>query len=352
MPVSFTRLLQQYDPQNVHGSVLRFGAQARQAWTEVRRLKIPSLKGKVDAIVVAAMGGSALGAHVLQTACAESLRVPIVIVNDYHLPAWVGKRTLVVLSSYSGTTEETLAALKVAQKRGAKVFVQATGGALGRAAKRESIPAYIFTPRENPSNQPRLGLGYGIFGLLGLLSKAGLLTLPLPSVEQAIRDLERYAKRLDLRKSGSLVTVLTAALLNRQVFVVGAEHTVGAAHILANQLNETAKGLATYFAIPELNHHLMEGLAHPKVNTRKTTFFFLHSNLYHPRILKRFRLTSEVVLKNAAKVASFRVPGQTRFSQAVHAVAFGGALTLALGLRNHINPATINWVNYFKKKLG
>lgn len=319
---------------------------------DVQARRWPNLRGKVDTIVVAGMGGSALGAHVIQTACSRELRVPLVIVNDYTLPAWVGRRTLVILASYSGTTEETLAVWTHAKQAGAKVAVIAAGGNLARIARGKKLSAYIFTPTENPSGQPRLGLGYAVFGLLGMLRKFGLLALAPSSIEEALETASRTVRRTNLRSPASPMVKLTARLKGHAVFVVAAEHLVGAAHALANQLNESSKTVATYFAIPELNHHLMEGLGNPKSLVRRTTFLFLQSSLYGQRIQKRFRLTAEVVQKNGAKVLPIRLRGRTCLAQAAETLALAGSLTLGLGLRYHVNPAAIRWVNYFKNKLG
>lgn len=352
MPTPFPALLKRLDPQDVFGSVQRFARQGRQAVADLQTLKFPRLRGKVDTIVLAGMGGSALGAHIIQAACSQELRVPLVIVNDYNLPAWVGRRTLVILASYSGTTEETLAAWPHAKKTGAKIAVIAAGGNLGRIARSNNLPAYIFNPIENPSKQPRLGLGYAVFGLLGMLHKMGLLDLTPNAIAEALEVATRTVRRTDLRSPSSPIAQLSARLVGRSAYVVAAEHLVGAAHAISNQLNETAKTIATYFAIPELNHHLMEGLGNPKQNVRRTTFLLLQSNLYGPRIQKRFRLTADVVQKNGAKALPLRLTSRTRLAQAIEALVLGGALTLGLGLRYHVNPAEIRWVNYFKKKLG
>lgn len=343
--------LKQYDPDQIFESVLRFSQQARQAVRDVNRLPFPRLLGKVDAIVVAGMGGSALGAHVLQAACSRELRVPLVIANDYHIPAWVGRRTLVVLSSYSGSTEETIAAAKAAKLAGAKVVAITSGGVIGRFARAHKLPAYMFTPIENPSGQPRLGTGYMTFGLLAILRKVGLLSLSAATIEDAIQTAHRVTKATDLRRPSPLLA-LSHRLMGRAILVVAAEHLLGTAHVMSNQLNETAKAFATWFAIPELNHHLMEGLENPKANIRRTTFLMLSSQMYHPRTQKRFQLTADVIRQNGAKVEVVRIPGKTRLDQAASTLAYSGALTLALGLRYRINPATIQWVHYFKRRLA
>ncbi|MFA6588421.1 MAG: SIS domain-containing protein [Patescibacteria group bacterium] len=352
MKSPFTGLIQKFDKAKVFESVNLFADQAQQAYKETQKLKIKSLASQVDCIVDAGMGGSALGAHIIQTACADKLKAPIIIINDYKLPAWVNSRTLVTLSSYSGTTEETLAAFKSAKAKKAKMLVICAGGPLAKIARANKTPSYIFNPRANPSKQPRIGLGYGIFGLLGLWKKVGLLQITETEILSAIQTARKVGARFNLEKTTSPIAKLTRQISGKAILVVGAEHLVGAAHVFANQFNETAKSFATWFPIPELNHHLMEGLTNPKINIRNTVFLMLNSKAYSPRIQKRMRLTKEVIQKNGPKVLELSLQSKTKLEQAIEAVVLGSNLTLGLGLQYHINPAAIRWVNYFKQKLG
>ncbi|RJO59508.1 SIS domain-containing protein [Candidatus Parcubacteria bacterium] len=351
MKLLFSPLLKKYDTKRVFESVNSFPDQAQQAFVETRRLRLPKFI-KVKRVVLAGMGGSALGAHVVLSACAESLKAPIIIINDYKLPAWVDSETLVILASYSGTTEETLAAYKFAKKAKAKLLVICAGGSLANIAKTHKIPSYIFRPVHNPSDQPRIGLGYAVFGLIGLLQKTGLLELGSKEIQETLAFTKKIGRQMNLGVASSPAAKMSQKLLQRAVLVAGAEHLSGAAHVIANQLNETAKTFATWFAVPELNHHLMEGLTHPKQNIRNTTFLILNSSLYAPRIQKRMRLTKEIIQRNGAKVVEYKARAKTRLSQAIELLIFGGNLTLGLGLQYHINPADIKWVNYFKHKLG
>src|SRR5690606_20145799 len=116
------------------------------------------------------------GAMVSKSIIGPEMSYPSEIVSDYHLPKYVNSDTLVVLTSYSGSTEEVLSCAEEGLQKNAKMIVLTKGGKLGDFAKTNNIPSYIFDGKLNPSGVPRLGLGYSILGLMGLLSKVGVMT--------------------------------------------------------------------------------------------------------------------------------------------------------------------------------
>jgi glucose/mannose-6-phosphate isomerase len=341
------------DTENVLDALTLLPAQARDAWAATQRLSVGALRG-IKRIIVAGMGGSALGAHIARSVYREQLRVPLEIGNGYTLPGGVDKNTLVILSSYSGTTEETLAAAIAARRQKATMLGICTGGPLGAFLQRQKVPAYIFTPTQNPGNQPRMGLGYGLFGLLGLLRSGGLLAKKVDAdVTRAITALERAVSRVGMQVSYEENSAKKMAVLlqGSAVLYVGAEHLEGSVHALTNQTNETGKQFACWFSIPELNHHLMEGLAYPKQLRKTTQAVFLSSSLYHPRVQERFALTEDVVRKNGLGTQEWRSAETTRLAQVADLLVFGGALTYYLGILHRENLSAVRWVDYFKRQL-
>jgi len=165
------------DPANTYKTTSLANEQAKAAWEQVKALPIEPLKEKVLSVVFCGMGASIYGALVLKALFGEKLPFPIEIVSDYHLPYYVDKSTLVVLTSYSGTTEEVLSCAKEAKEKNANILALTKGGPLADFAKENNIPAYIFDGKLNLSSTPRLGNGYTIIGLLGLFNKLGLIAL-------------------------------------------------------------------------------------------------------------------------------------------------------------------------------
>ncbi len=299
------------------------------------------------------MGGSTLGSDVIRSSCFGTLKVPFTIVNGYHLPAYVDKSTLVILSSYSGTTEEVLSAAAEARKRGALITGLTRGAKLGTFFRRNNYPWYQIDGEANPAGQPRMGLGYNVMGQIGLLAAAGQVPVNRNEIADVVAHLSRCTKALDpdVPVKRNDAKRLAASLYGRFPVLVGASHTVGSMHAFTNQLNETAKVFATYFPIPELNHHLLEGLKLPR-EVRRATFVFAGSNLYDPAIVKRGRMTREIVRRRGLRAVSFTVSGKSLLMQAMDVLVFAGYVSFYLSVLNGVNPLEIDTVNEFKKKLA
>lgn len=343
--------IKRLDRQNVLGSIDALPEQIRHAWRESRKVKFPARYKKAKKVVVAGMGGSIIGAHLIESVFAKSLKVPFVRLGDYHLPAWVGRDTLVILSSYSGTTEEILVMGKEALKRGCMVAGITAGGTLGRMMKSRKLPWYNIIPTYNPSNQPRMATGYSVFGLLGMLNRLGITRLENDAITQSIGGLQVGRRRwgAHVTAKNNLAKTIASVLANKYILFIAAEHLVGNVHIAANQFNENAKQFATYFSLPELNHHLLEGLKFPKDNRRLLTAVLFESQLYHTRNQKRVSATVRIFQQQGIRSIMIPVRGATTIEQAMQVAQLGAYIGYYLAMLNHLDPAPIRWVDEFKR---
>lgn len=348
--------IKNFDKGKVAESISLLPDQIRQVLGEARLIKIPREYSKVTQVVVNGMGGSNLGAGIIKAVFSGQIKVPISIVPGYNVPFHVNKNTLYIISSYSGTTEEPLSVYKEVKKRGAKILAITSGNKKSKLAKlmiKDNIPGYIFKPTYNPSFQPRLGLGYAIFGLAVILAKAGLFKIKIDEIKDLIAKLEIRDRKLrpTVPAKNNLAKAIAKKLFTRQPIIVGAEFLIGNLRVMRNQFCENSKNFATYLTLPELNHYALESLVNPKSNRRNLVFLFLDSNLYHPRIQKRSRLTKQVVKRNKIKVISYKLKGKTKLMQAFEILQLGTWITYYLAMLNKVNPAEIAWVDWFKKQL-
>lgn len=346
--------LKKLDSANVISSVENLGQQIRQAWTEAAQVQIPDDYKQAKNILVAGMGGSTLGADVLRNLFKDNLSVPIIVNNHYQLPSFINSDSLVILSSYSGTTEEVLAAANEAKSRSAKIVGIAEGNALGEFLKTNGYPSYIFEPKYNPSKQPRLGVGYTFSGTLALLVQVGFIKISEGEVIKAVEELEQFASPLkpEIGEGENKAKALAKQLFNHLVFITAAEHLSGNAHIFANQTNESAKNFASYFVIPELNHHLLEGMTNPESLKQEVKFVFLESLLYSAKIQKRLAITKDVLDKQQIKHVSINFDSNSKLTQTFEALVMSSWTTFYLGVLNGADPAKIPWVDYFKEQLA
>jgi glucose/mannose-6-phosphate isomerase len=299
------------------------------------------------------MGGSTLGMLLVKSAFDRELPVPLEIVNNYHVGDLVTKNTLVIASSYSGNTEEVLSAVEEAKKRQAKIVTISSGGALTDWALKNSFPAFIYTTNNNPCRSPRMGLGSSVFGSLILLSKAGLIKVSEPELGRAVEVIKKFSFEFGTTVIGeaNFAKKLANDLYDKTVWFVSSEHLLHSAHVAANQMNETAKRFAGYFAIPELNHHLLEGMMYPKSNKNDLAFVFLESKLYDTRVQKRFVVTKEILKKNDIKFFSYQCESQSKLSQVCELLTLSSYLSFYSAMLEGIDPTTIPYVDYFKEQL-
>lgn len=341
------------DSKNMLGSIELLGKQIEQVWSVAKKLKIPNGYRKIGNIVVLGMGGSTLGAHVIKELFKEELSAPIEIVNHYDVPGYVNKNTLVIASSYSGTTEEVINAAQEAKAKKAKLAVISAGGTLAFWAKKNKIPALVFPTEFNPSQQPRMGLGYSIFGQMALLSGMGLLKISSAEIEKVKKTVALYEKQFgaDNPTETNPAKQFAVKLLNKTVWYVASEHLSGNAHIAANQMNENAKRFSGYFIIPELNHHLMEGMIYPETNKKEMKFVLLESALYEKRVQKRYAVTREIFGKNNIEYLDYKCVEKKPLAQVCEVLILSSCVSFYSAMLEGIEPAAIPFVDFFKEQL-
>lgn len=336
--------IKKIDPRDTFASTELLVKQCKAAWDDISKLEIQLDTSNVSNIVFCGMGASIYGALVTKALLGLEMAYPSEVVTDYHLPAYVGENTLVVLTSYSGTTEEVLSCANEALAKNAKILVLTKGGALAEFARKHDIPSYIFDGALNPSSVPRLGNGYTILGLIGLLNKANIIDIEEREIMDAITRLEEKLPEIKGQAHQEF-----EIFQDKIPVVVTAEHLSGNGQILRNQFNETSKTFSCYYLVPDLNHHLMEGLQFP--TTHNLHFLFLNSQNFSPKIKKRMQLTIDVVKQNKHELHEFMTSGQSVYDDFLEALAYGSYLALFLALRYDQDPAVNPWVDWFKDQL-
>jgi glucose/mannose-6-phosphate isomerase len=344
------------DKHFVGKSIKLLPDQIAQVLADSAAIKIPEEYKKCTKILVNGMGGSSLGAYMVKAIFAKELKVPFSVESGYVLPGYVDKDTLYIIISYSGTTEEPISTYEEAKKRGAKILVIAEDSpktVLYNLVKKEKIPGYIFTSTNNPSGQPRLGVGYTVFGIIALLMRTNLISINENEIKKYVNNLKSASKNLAVSKptKNNAAKKIAIAMVGRTPILVGAEHLTGNLHALRNQINECAKQFSAYLTLPDLNHYAMEGLINPKLNKKNLLFLFIDSDLYHPRVQMRAKLTKQVVAKNGIKVISHKLRGATKLEQALEMLQLGSWISYYLGIANSVDPVKIPWVDWFKKEL-
>jgi len=344
--------IKKLDPEGALASAESITDQVKQVWEEQDQIDLSGYKNVAN-IVVAGMGGSALGADFVRHLYKQELPVSLEISKDYTLPNYVNQNTLVILSSYSGSTEETLNCAKEAEQKGAMIAVITAGNKLAQLAQEKNYPSYIINPKFNPSNQPRMATAYNIMAILLMLKKLGLLKFEEENLHQILDVINATTQRclVEVSQEKNQAKILAYMFVERRPILVGAEFLEGALHISTNQLNENAKIYADYKIIPEINHHLLEGLTFPKSNALNHFFVFFQSSLYRNEVQKRIELTRQAVEKTGIESIEIKLESENKLMQAFELITLGTFTNLYLSYLEGINPCPIPMVDWFKAQL-
>jgi glucose/mannose-6-phosphate isomerase len=322
----------------VYSSIELLPAQIEQAWSVMKSARIPASYQDVDSIIVCGMGGSSIGFHLVRQALQDKINIPIILHSDYKLPKFVGKNSLVILSSYSGNTDEVLSCAKDVVAKKLRGYIITGGGKLAKMIGK--MPGLVFPIDFNPSEEPRWGLGYSIGSFLQLLNKIGSIELSDQQVMKAntsqnVKDFNTLAKLMK----------------NNQLIVLAAEHLVGNAHIFCNQINETADNMAVWASLPEFNHHFMEAFSYPKGVQKSTVVLFMNSDKYSTKIRKRIEITKKVLKKQNIGWFEISSNGKSLLEDSLSTLQLASFLCYYMSVVNKVDPIAIPTVDFFKKQM-
>lgn len=342
------------DKSNLLGSIIALPDQVEDTWNKMVKNEIPTECSLCKNVVVSGMGGSALGGRIVDSLITDRARTPIEVFTEFKLPNYVNKDTLVILSSYSGNTEETLSAGHEALNRGATIFGIATDGKLKEFLEQNNLKSFIIDPKFNPSNQPRMGLGYSIATVLAILAKCEFINLLDTEVTEAITTTREFITEFGVENptEKNIAKSIATKFKGKIPVLFASEHLLGISHAFKNQLNENSKTFSLLFDIPEANHHLMEGLRNPAEAKSFFQFLFFESELYSKEVQRRYPVTKEVVEKNEVSLASYNLRSKKKLNQIFEVLALGSFVSFYLSMLYGLDPTPIPWVDYFKKQLA
>jgi glucose/mannose-6-phosphate isomerase len=330
----------------------QFGAQLESGWKLSRALEFPEKHRArtASAVAVLGMGGSAVCADIVRATFIDRLRVPLVSVRDYELPAWVGEDALVVAVSHSGATEETITALGTALERRCPVAVITTGGPIGDVATRVDLPRLVY-PNETP---PRASLGYTMSLLAGLLERNGMLELAEGEVLAAAEAARSVgaARGPELETATNMAKQLAWSLLDRWPIVEGAGFMAAVARRWKTQLNENSNSAASAEELPEATHNTVVGYEQPDTLRDHHFHVFLDSTLDNPRNTRRARLSEQMLDTVGSTHQRVSFDQETRLAQACAAIALGDYVSFYLALLYGVDPSATPALTVVKETLA
>lgn len=331
------------DSMKVFDALTLFPDQIKTTWDQAFSSSIPEILCK--SIVVTGMGGSSNAAKIIQGLFEEDLKIPFEVHNDYGLPAWVNSETLVVANSYSGNTEETLSGIEAAKKAGAKILGLATGGKIGEMVKSGEIYGAIITPGEtNPPNFPKSGLGVSLGGLMGALTKAGVLKISQEELEASLKELT------DIRDSWD-ATEMAKWLHGGFPVLFGGRPLLGSLNAGRNAMCEISRNYTQFYDFPEVNHVLIEATKMP-AETNNNRYIFFQSTFNHERVTLRYVVTKKVFEEQGLSYQTYQLKGKSRLTQALELPHYCAWIGFYLSMLDGVDPGPEPWILKLKSDLS
>lgn len=342
-------VLARIDREDMLGRVRDLPRQLAGARQAAAALRLDDRHRDVDLVVVLGMGGSAIGADLVAAAAGDRLRVPLLVQRDYVLPAGVGARTLVVASSHSGDTIETLTATAQARDRGLPLVVIATGGRLGREAAADGTPWLKY----DQPGQPRAALGWSVGLLHELLTTAGLITDPDP-LGPAVAALDDLLERMGpgVETDANPAKQLAWSLFGRFPVIYGAGAMAAVARRWKTQLNENAKAWASYERMPEANHNAIEGSLNPRELADAPFVIEIRDPDESEDITARYRVVDELLGERATNRSVVWAEGPSALARVLSAVAWGDLVSVYLAVLYQTDPTPVTLLQMLKERLA
>lgn len=349
MEIDNLERMQQLDSENMIGLINGLPDQLAAAWDFGQKLPTRKFEN-IRRVVVVGMGGSAIGADLLAAYAEPFLSVPFIVQRGYELPAWAsGEHTLVICSSHSGNTEETLSGYQLARQRSCKVIAITTGGRLAENAAANGDLLWQF---DFPS-QPRAAVGYSFGLLIAALARQNLIPDQHAAIAEAVRAMKAHQKKLlpEVKVPVNPAKRLAGQFIGRWATIWASGLLAPVARRWKTQINENANAQASFELIPEANHNTLQGVQQPESQFGASMHLFLLAKHDHPRNQIRCQITKETFMLEGQNTDIYTARGDSRLANIWTTLLFGDYLSYYLAISYGIDPTPVAMLAQFKDRM-
>lgn len=335
------------DPSGMLTLIERFPQMCTEAWDLGSAVQVQV--ARPNAIVTMGMGGSGIGGDLLRAILFDEETAPVISVKEYRAPGFAGRGTLVFACSYSGNTEETLAAYDEARRRGATCVAVTSGGELLRLAK-ERGDAAVVVPSGLP---PRAALPYLFIPMLAVLGRSGLLRSYTGELHESTDVLTQIAASEHPNSEAGAAARIAQRLAGRIPVIYSATPFLEpAAERWKDQFNENSKTFAVWNTFPELNHNETVGWGLDEALARSIHVIILRDATESPRLAQRVAITKELAFARAGGLDEVRAQGQGKLARLLSAILMGDFVTWYLATLRGVDPTPVKVIDDLKRRLS
>jgi len=302
--------------------------------------KLSELKAPIKNVVISGMGGSGIGGSILKDIAFNHAKVPVEVVKDYEIPAYVNENTLFIASSYSGNTEETLQATRKALDLGAQIKIVSSGGTMLDIAQQHTLD-FIKIPGGFP---PRACLGYSLVCVTGICANYQIISFVEKEIKTTIEFLDKHQQ--DIKTSALTI----AKKLSKKFTAIYAVSGFNSAALrLQQQLNENAKQLAWSSTYPELNHNELVAWSQKR---EQLAVVVIKSELTHKRNLHRINISKAMIQPLCDAYVEIEAQGTTHLQQIIYLIHLSDFISWYLSIENKVDAMDIQVIEKLKSELA
>ncbi|HSW57772.1 MAG TPA: bifunctional phosphoglucose/phosphomannose isomerase [Dehalococcoidales bacterium] len=343
-------IYQKYDPSGMLIHIHNFPRLCRDAWQMGLGIQLPEEYKAVKKVLILGMGGSAIGGDLMASLAVNESAVTVQVCREYFLPRHVDQNTLVIASSYSGMTEETLSAFEQSFETSALKLAVTTGGKLQSLCQSRDVPVFTI----NYKSSPRAALPYSFFTLMGIMQNLGFLPERKADFEETFSLLDQMNLQIaeNTPQNENPAKMLAQKLMGRLPVIYGSGITSEVARRWKGQINENSKMVCFFEVYPELNHNAVMGYRFPEVILAKCFIVMLDSTLLHERVQLRYEITGQILDKAGIQYQVVKGRGNSALSQMMSLVLFGDYVSYYLAMLNQTDPTEIKAIDFLKNSLA
>ena len=343
--MKISELISKYDPSNQFEVLKKTYEQIEFAWNN--KIDLDSVKKKgIESVVITGLGGSAISGDLFINFFKNELEVPFYVNRSYILPEFVNKNTLLIVSSYSGNTEETISVFNSALKKKCRIVCITSGGMVEKIAAKNKIPVVKILP----GFHPRYALGLSFFSLLKVVNKLKVAEVKPSLVNSIIKLYKDKAKVFSKEKNIALN--YAEQLIGYIPVIYSAEgYTSSIGYRLKCQFNENSKLSAFQNILPEMNHNEIVGWESFNENQIKVKVINILDKEYPAQIKKRFKITSEIISENKTGIINLESEEKSFKVRLMDLIYLSDWITYYTGVLRGYDPAEIRNIDHLKNRL-
>ena len=343
-------MINSVDNSNMFKSIYDFSSNIESAFEIGEKILLNKNYNSMNRVVIAGMGGSAIGGDVVRLLLSSSNNIPITVSRNYNLPSWVDENSLVICSSYSGNTEETLSSFDDAKNKNSKIISISTGGILKDLTSKNDLD-FIQIPK---GLQPRAALAFSFVPIVYLLIKIGIIGKEiLEKLKNSLPQLNESRKLYSQDNENNPTYNLAKHIYKTFPLIYTQDNTTSIiARRWKGQLNENSKMLAFSNVIPEMNHNEIVGWENNPKLLKKISIIWLIDENNHKRNILRMNQSNSLIKNFSSNHYFIEMKGDTFIERCLKFIHFGDWLSYWCAIFHKTDPTPVKKIDLLKNKLS